>query len=381
MRSEAPDSLEDAAELLAACAAGGEIIRISGGRTKLGWGSPVPDSSVDVSTAGLARIVEHNTGDLTVIVDAGVRLEALKETLAEKRQMLAVDPPNESGDATVGGMVATADSGPLRHRYGAIRDLIVGATLVLADGTIAKSGGTVIKNVAGYDLAKLFCGSFGTLGLVGRVALRLHPRPQATATARAMSDDTHVLQRAALAVSHLPLEADCLDVWWISGTGEVLARFSGAACTERAAAACDALKEVGADTAVDEDDDALWTRQRHAQRVREGAVVRVSGAATALANVLNEAQKLEGRVAGRAALGTSFVALGGEDSDLVGAIEELRRALVPNACTVLDAPEAVRAKVDVWGEVEPGSLRLMRRVKERFDPQGILNRGIFVGGI
>lgn len=381
VRSESPGDLEAAAEVLRECAASGDVIRFVGGGTKLGWGSPTRDPSVELSTSGLRQIVAHNAGDLTAVVEGGVTLTDLQAALAEKGQMLAVDPPDETGNSTIGGIVATGDSGPLRHRYGGIRDLVVGATFVLADGTVAKSGGTVIKNVAGYDLAKLFCGSFGTLGLVGVVALRLHPRPRATTTVRAESDDAHKLQSVAVALSQLPLEADCLDVSWISGTGEVLARFSGAACVERAAAAGDALRELGVDASVEEDDDGVWQRQRHSQRVRDGAAVRISGLTTDLARVLTEADRLGARVVSRAGLGISFMALGGEDSELVGAIEEVRRALAPFTCVLLDAPEPVRTKLDVWGEAENGSVRLLRRIKERFDPTGILNHGIFVGGI
>jgi glycolate dehydrogenase FAD-binding subunit len=381
VHSEVPGTLDEAAELLQTCAAAGDAMRVVGGGTKIGWGSPVHDPSVEVSTAGLAQITAHNAGDLTAVVEAGVKLSDLQQALAQKGQMLAVDPPDEDGAATVGGVVATADAGPLRHRYGGIRDLIVGATFALADGTVAKSGGTVIKNVAGYDLAKLFCGSFGTLGLIGVVALRLHPRPEVTATARSQSEDAQMLQRAALTLSHLPLEADCLDVSWISGAGEVLARFSGAASIERAEAAGDALHELGVDSTVEQEDEQLWQRQRHGQRVRDGAVVRVSGLTTGLALVLSEADRLGARVVGRAGLGITFVALRGEDSELVGAIEELRRALAPFTCTILDAPEAVRSKLDVWGEGDGGAVRLMQRVKERFDPSGVLNRGIYLGGI
>ena len=117
-------------------------------------------------------------------------------------QMLALDPPLGEGDAaTIGGVIAANDSGPLRHRYGGVRDLVVGMTVVLSDGTIAKSGGKVIKNVAGYDLAKLFAGSFGTLGLIARVAVRLHPAPARTATLTAASDDPDALARAAVALA------------------------------------------------------------------------------------------------------------------------------------------------------------------------------------
>jgi glycolate oxidase FAD binding subunit len=380
-RSESPGTLEEAAELLQSCAGAGDPLRFTGGRTKLGWGSPTHDLSVEISTDRLAQIKAHNAGDLTAVVEAGVRLGDLQEALAEAGQMLAVDPPDESHEATVGGIVATADSGPLRHRYGGIRDLVVGAKFALADGTVAKSGGTVIKNVAGYDLAKLFCGSFGTLGLIGTVALRLHPRPPSTATVRSESEDAQALQRAALALSRLPLEADCLDVSWIAGAGEVLARFSGATSAERAAAAGDALRELGVDSQVEKDDEQLWQRQRHGQRVRDGAIVRVSGLTTSLSQVLTEADRLGARVVGRAGLGVSFVALRGEDTELVGAIEELRRAVAPFSCVILDAPEAVRAKLDVWGETDDGVVRLMQRIKERFDPAGVLNPGIFVGGI
>src|SRR5437899_6903539 len=127
--------------------------------------------------------------------------------------------------ATVGGVVATGDSGPLRHRYGTARDLLLGITVVLSDGTVAKSGGKVIKNVAGYDLAKLFGGSFGTLGLIAEVAVRLHPVPASRTTVAGSSDDPASLQAAALAVSHAPLEAEALDVRWDGGHGAVLARF------------------------------------------------------------------------------------------------------------------------------------------------------------
>src|SRR5204862_6917429 len=123
---------------------------------------------------------------------------------------------------------ATGASGPPRHRYGAARDLIVGITVALPDGTVAKAGGKVIKNVAGYDLAKLFTGAFGTLGLIVQVSVRLHPRPPQALTARGVSDDPERLAAAAGALAHRPLEAECLDVAWSAARGAVLVRFGGA---------------------------------------------------------------------------------------------------------------------------------------------------------
>ena len=141
---------------------------------------------VVLSTARLNRVLEHEPGDLTAIVEAGLRLSELQRALAPYGQMLALDPP---GDPTIGACLAADLSGPRRHRYGAMRDLVIGVTLVLADGTIASSGGKVVKNVAGYDLGKLFSGSRGRLGLIARLALRLHSRPAASQTVVVETDD------------------------------------------------------------------------------------------------------------------------------------------------------------------------------------------------
>lgn len=181
------------AEAVEALTAGGSVsIDREGGDTVL-------------STRRLDRVLEHEPGDLTAIVEAGIRLSALQERLAAHGQMLALDPP---GDPTVGACLAGDLSGPRRHRYGAMRDLVIGVTVVLADGTVASSGGKVVKNVAGYDLAKLFAGSRGRLGLIARVALRLHPRPAAEATVVAEADDPRALWRE---VSHSQLVPSAVD--------------------------------------------------------------------------------------------------------------------------------------------------------------------------
>ena len=148
-----------------------------GGGTKLGWGNPPMRADVVLSTARLNRVVEHAWADLTVTVEAGCTIQNLQKTLAEHGQRLALDPlwPER---ATVGGILATNDSGALRLRFGALRDLIIGVTLALPDGTLAKSGGKVVKNVAGYDLPKLVTGALGTLGVITRAVFRLHPLPR-----------------------------------------------------------------------------------------------------------------------------------------------------------------------------------------------------------
>jgi glycolate oxidase FAD binding subunit len=161
---------------------------------------------VVLSTAGLNRVLEHEPGDLTAIVEAGIRLSELQAYLARHGQMLALDPP---GDPTIGACLAGDLSGPRRHRYGAMRDLVIGVTVVLAGGLVASSGGKVVKNVAGYDLGKLFSGSQGRLGLVARVALRLHPRPAAEATIVAETDDARGLWQA---VHRSQLEPSAVDI-------------------------------------------------------------------------------------------------------------------------------------------------------------------------
>src|ERR687895_2064445 len=220
-------------ELAAALAETGGTVRVRGAGTKLAWVRGEPD--VELSTAGLDEIVEHNEGDLTAVLQAGVPLARAQQRFAEAGQMLALDPPD--GGATIGGVVATNDSGPLRTRYGGIRDLVVGMRVALADGTVAKSGGKVIKNVAGYDLAKLFTGSYGTLGAILEVSVRLHPLPPATATAVGHTRSPHLLGGGAAALSHGRLEQMGLDVRWAAGAGMALARFGGAAARPQAESA------------------------------------------------------------------------------------------------------------------------------------------------
>jgi glycolate oxidase FAD binding subunit len=383
IRSETPQTATDAADLLRAAADDATAVRIEGAGTKP-WGHPGADCALRLHTGALDRIVEHNEGDLTAVLQPGVSLAELDATLARADQMLALDPPLGAGaTATIGGAIAAADSGPLRHRYGAPRDLVLGVSVALSDGTIAKAGGKVIKNVAGYDLAKLFCGSFGTLGLIVELAVRLHPRPRAHATATGTTDDPALLARAASLIAHGSLELQSLDVRWRNALGMVLARFGGAAAAEQAAAAQVLLREAGLQAATVEDDEPLWAAQRADQRSAEGgAVVRVSGRPTQLADACVAAQIAGGTLVGRAGLGVSWIALpAAAPGELVTAIARLRKVLAPSPCVVLDAPAHVRTHLDPWDHVDDAALVLMRRVKARFDPTATCNRGIFVGGI
>jgi glycolate oxidase FAD binding subunit len=379
--TERPGSPEQAAELLKGLGAEGRSVRPRGGATKLSWGGAGEPVAVELETGGLNRVLAHNEGDLTAVLQAGVPLAEAQAAFAENGQMLALDPPLGQDDAaTIGGVVATADSGPLRHRYGGVRDLVVGISVALSDGTVAKAGGTVIKNVAGYDLSKLYTGSYGTLGLIVSVNVRLHPAPAGNATAVGSTDDPERLAAAAAALSRLPLEADALDVAWRDGTGRALVRFGGAAAEHQAQAAAERLREAGlADVEAVGDDDELWAAQRAGQRSRAGAVLKVSGRAGDLAPAIHATGDAGGTLVGRAAHGLYWIALEGDG--LADRVDIVRDALEPRASVLLDAPQALREAVDPWGPVEPGSLKVMRRVKERFDPARIFRPGAFVGGI
>lgn len=357
--AEAPATREELGSTLSAAAEAGTPVRFRGAGTKLGWARPAPPEALELSTAGLQEIVEHNAGDLTAVLQPGVRLSRAQEVFRQAGQMLALDPPG--GAATIGGIVASGDTGPLRARYGGPRDLVVGMRVALSDGTLAKSGGKVIKNVAGYDIAKLFTGSFGTLGAIVEVAVRLHPLPPHTSTALGAAGDPDELARGALALSQSALEQHGLDVRWEGGRGTVLARFAGTAPRAQAEAAELLLRGEGLSTEILDEDDSAWDEQRAAQR--GPLVVKVSGLPTRLPELLRAADELGALVVGRAALGLSWLRI---EEPSAKAVERLRREWI---CAVQDRPADL--DVDPWGPIEPATQALMGRVKERFDPAGV----------
>ena len=357
--AHAPATREELASALAAAGEAGTPVRFRGAGTKQAWPPAAPPEALELSTAGLTQIVEHNAGDLTAVLEAGVPLAEAQALFAKAGQRLALDPPD--GGATLGGVVASGDTGPLRGRYGGPRDLVVGMRVALSDGTLAKSGGKVIKNVAGYDIAKLFAGSFGTLGAIVEVSVRLHPVAPDTATALGEAADPDELARGAAAIGQSPLEHNGIDVSWREGHGRVLVRFAGAAPRPQAEAAEKLLRAEGLTTDIVDDDEGLWDEQRAAQR--GPLVVKVSSLPTRLPALLRAAGEHGGSVVGRAALGLSWVRF---EEPSAAAVERLRREFI---AVVQDRPPDL--DVDPIGPVDPARRALMQRVKERFDPAGV----------
>ena len=212
-----PTSVDEAVEVLRD-SRGSVLFRGAG--TKMSWAGRPQDPDLVLETGGLDRLLDHNPADMTASAQAGMPLRALQDRLAEAGQWLALDPPTEPDGATLGGLLSTGESGPRRLRYGALRDLVIGVTLVLSDGTVAHAGGHVIKNVAGYDLSKLMYGSLGTLGLIAEVVLRLHPRPETSATVVVPSSAQEATTRS-LDLLASPLEP-CAVEWVGDPRGAIL---------------------------------------------------------------------------------------------------------------------------------------------------------------
>ena len=303
-----PASAEEAAAVFAEAARAGS--RVSIGRE---------GGDVVLSTAGLARVVEHAHGDLTVTVEAGVRLSALQAELAKAGQRLSLDPP---GDPTLGALVATNAAGPLRHRYGSPRDLLLGVTVVLADGTVASSGGVVVKNVAGYDLGKLLCGSRGRLGLLARLSLRLHPAPVASRTVVVDVGGPEEAARLWQALQRSTLVPSAVDLLWPERLA-VLFEGGEQAVAAQVEAAVGLLGGV-------EVDGEVWAESRERQAVLPGLR---SFAPGELAGVLGEVG--EGVV--RPGPGVAHIAEKagpGDDPVLAALRERIRTALDPEAVLV-----------------------------------------------
>jgi glycolate oxidase FAD binding subunit len=380
----APGSTEEAAAIVRAAAENDLAVVVRGAGTKKDWAAPPRRLDLIIDTRRLSGVVEHAAGDLITIVRAGTPLRELAEKLAPAGQQLALDAPLP--DSTVGGTVAVSTSGPRRMLYGTVRDLLIGVTVVRPDGVVARAGGKVVKNVAGYDLGKLVTGSYGTLGLVTECVFRLHPLPTATAyVSRRVSraDEAGRIAAAVLGAQVVPsaLEVDAGP----DGGIEVAVGLEGVPeGIKRRAAAVRAL--LGGDATVSDTPPAWWS----AYPWGPGDVgLKLTGALSGVPALLAAGRAARDRhgvplaLRGSAGAGVVYAGLPGTTSpeSVAGVLDDLRAAAAAASghAVVLTAPAPVRERVDLWGPVD--GLHLMRRVKEQFDPDARFAPGRFVGGI
>ncbi|MGA4989982.1 FAD-binding oxidoreductase [Nonomuraea bangladeshensis] len=360
-----PESVEEVAAVLRACAERDLAVVPTGGGTKLHWGAPPERCDVRLDLSRLDKILEHAAGDLVVRAQAGVTMGALAAALADEGQELAVDAPE---DATVGGTLATGAAGPRAFRYGTPRDLLIGVTVVLADGTVARSGGKVVKNVAGYDLGKLFTGSYGTLGVIAEATFRLHPLPAARRWVRSEVEAAD-LPGIAAALAASQAEPSAAEVERPEpGARPVLAVLAeGAAAESRAAA----LRELVGGGEISDAPPPWWGLVP-----RDETLVEARFPATGLAAVLEAAERAGLALRGSVLSGRVLLAPAAPVEAEVLAGLRRRVEAAGGRVNVLAAPHA---GLDRWGQVS--ALPLMRRVKERFDPGRRMSPGRFVGGI
>jgi glycolate dehydrogenase FAD-binding subunit len=366
-----------AAALLARSGRDGLLVVPRGSGTKLAW-SGVSDSGAYLSTRHLVTPIQHYAGDLVATIPAGATLGHANAVLASSRQWLPLDPPHAER-ATVGGIVAANDSGPRRHKYGSPRDLIVGIEIALTDGRVAKAGGRVVKNVAGYDLSRLLCGSFGSLAVITSATFKLAPAPVASRTVVGVFSDVQRAAEAALTVAAAPVTPSALEIE--APSARLLVRFetTGGAADRMGAAAGAILDAAGASTGIvaDADERELW--QRHEELIwdRPGIVLKMSvlptDVAGAFAVIANVDPQTDWSGTGRAALGVLLIRLNGEVAGVRAVVKRLRQYAADRGGSVspLEAPAEIR---ELWEPArEGGGARgVMRAVKERFDPRGTL---------
>jgi glycolate oxidase FAD binding subunit len=374
--------------------------------SKLHWGGLVNGGQgkgrsplIAVSTRRMNRLIDHAVGDLTVTVEAGMSVVDLQATLAKAGQFLAIDPafPDQ---ATIGGIVATADTGSLRHRYNGVRDMLLGLSFVRADGQLAKAGGRVVKNVAGYDLMKLFTGSYGTLGIITQATFRVYPLPEMSQTVVLVGEAKFIAQATATLLSSAltPVSVDLLSTQTVQALNlgdamgmAIAVRFQGIQPSveqqvNRMLELGESLGLVGvAGTEVDE---ALWERLRKpmtAEGQEQAIACKIGVSPSEAVSVMEQMESIElpetvwyGQIHAASGLGRLVFPESVSPQQLL----KLRSRF--QACrgflSILQAPASLKQQIDVWGY--PGNaLDLMRKLKQQFDPDYRLSPHRFVGGI
>jgi glycolate oxidase FAD binding subunit len=381
-----PRSKKDLAEALYEASSKRRTVAVIGNDSKHLMSGPVLAADIVVSTAGLRRVLKYEPNDLTISVEAGMPFSELQAHLGRRKQMIALDPPF-SAQATVGGVLASNGSGPMRRGFGTARDLVIGMSFAMLDGKIATSGGLVVKNVAGLDMGKLMLGSFGTLAIITSVNFRLHSLPVKTQSfVFAFPDlESAIDKRNSLLASVLqPVAMDLLSpaaAARLGYRGFLLAiRASGTpAVIDRYKRELSSAAELSGDTDV-----ILWQQIREftsefLSRQRTGVVLRISTPLTELATLL---RLVSGACIARAGSGVTYIYL----SSWQGVLPFWKAAAQYNWSAVIEfAPDDLRTTNELWRlpSTTEGAqtFAMMKKVKQMFDPQNLLNRGRLYGRI
>ena len=371
----APASPEDLAETLGAAAARKKTISMGGAFSKRLMGGPTESSDVTITSVGLGHILKYEPRDLTISVEAGVLYSELSRVLAENRQMIPLDPPF-SGTATMGGIVASNSSGPRRRLYGAARDLVIGMKFATLEGKLVETGGMVVKNVAGLDIGKLMIGSFGTLAAIAVVNFKVLPKPALERTyllafeslADALAERNRIL-KSVLQPSAIDL-LNPLSAAQLGYKSYVLAvQFGG-----NAAVVARCGHELGDAEALEETEQGRFWRavqnftQRFLEKFADAVVVRVSCTLSQLGEVL---ESIDAPAIARAGSGVCYAYFGRSDS----ASRWMAAAVKRGWKAVMEfSPESQKSKLDLWPVAGP-DFEMMKKVKQMFDPNNLLNRG------
>jgi len=392
-----PETSEQIGTLLRTCAEIGAAVVPWGGGTAMGLGNIPSRADVVVELTRFDRLVEHDGANLTATAQAGVPLAAFQSAVRSERQFLALDPPQPSR-ATLGGLVAANSNGPRRMLYGGVRDVVIGMKMVLATGESVKAGGKVVKNVAGYDMCKLFVGSLGTLGIITEVTLRLTPLPETAATLvvtgsltknlelvevlfysalqpagiALLSPDFAKMVRGGVSISTLAI--------WSEGFEEAVARHVQEITTQatRVGLAVEVLQGDG--------HARLWERVQDFGTAEGELTIRVIvplGAVGTVVTAIDQWAAAEQRVRYVAHVGSGTIWVSLDATPTSAAWFERLSTLAGNHqghAVMTAAPPQFKAGLDVWGPAPP-SLPLMREIKEQFDPHHILNPGRFIAGL
>ena len=382
----APESPELLADVLRESALLTKTIALAGNNSKLKMAGPALDAEVAVSTRGLARVLQYEPKDLTISVEAGMPFSRLQTLLAAEGQMIALDPPF-AAQATIGGVIASNSSGPMRLGYGTARDLVIGMTFATLEGKLVKTGGMVVKNVAGLDMAKLLIGSFGTLAAITSINFRVHSRPAQTMTFLLRAAKLQGVRELRQMIRRSPLQPIAVDL--LSPAAAARLNQEPFVVAVRAVGCEATLKRYRqelpqADALTGTEEEALWTRIREyspefLERRPDGVVLRISSKLDGLTEAM---EGIADPFITRLMAGVSYVYL----TSWTGAapiLSRIQRLRVPAA--VEYAPQAVRTNYELWhipdGAAHKNAFDMMKKVKQMFDPHSLLNRDRLYGRI